>query len=94
MTTANTLKRGGTPRLKRILLVLAVVVAALAAASAVSTISSVPRLFKRNAELKVRGYYMGEFEFKLVALQYYLNEGSYIKAYTALRRIASSPWQK
>jgi len=88
MTKANTLKRGDTPRLKRILLVLAVVVAALAAASAVSTISSVPRLFKRNAELKVRGYYMGEFEFKLVALQYYLNEGSYIKAYTALRRIA------
>lgn len=52
-----------------------------------STIKAVPRLFKRNAELKARGYYMGEFEFKLVAVQYYLNEGSYAKAYITLRRI-------
>jgi len=52
-----------------------------------STIKAIPHLFKRNAELKAQGYYMGEFEFKMVAVQYYLNEGSYAKAYITLRRI-------
>lgn len=52
-----------------------------------STISSVPRLFRRNAELKAQGYYMGEFEFKMVASQYYLKEGRYLEAYQSLRRI-------
>ncbi len=52
-----------------------------------STVMSVPRLFERNAELKAQGYYLGEFEFKMLAAQYYLNESSYIKAYLTLRRI-------
>ena len=76
--------------LKRILIVLAAAaaVAALAAGLYIrASIKSVPRLFKRNAELKAQGYYMGEFEFKMVALQYYLNAGRYLKAFTTLRRI-------
>ena len=48
----------------------------------------VPKLFKRDAELKAKGYYMGEFEFKMVDSQYYLNEGHYLDAYRTLRRIA------
>ena len=52
-----------------------------------STVKAIPRLFKRNGELKAQGYYMGEFEFKMLAAQYYLNEGSYVKAYRTLRRI-------
>jgi len=53
-----------------------------------STIHKVPTLFKRNAELKAQGYYMGAFEFKMVASQYYLNEGRYLDAYRTLRRVA------
>ena len=53
-----------------------------------ATIQSVPKLFKRDAELKAKGYYMGEFEFKMVDSQYYLNEGHYLDAYRTLRRIA------
>lgn len=66
----------------------AIAVAALAAGIAVrATVKSVPRLFQRNAELKAQGYYMGEFEFKMVAAQYHLNEGRYWKALRTLRRI-------
>lgn len=52
-----------------------------------STVGSVPQLFSRNAALKVQGYYMGEFEFKLIASQYYLTEGRYLESYRTLRRI-------
>lgn len=44
-------------------------------------------LFKRNAELKSQGYYMAEFEFKMLAALYYLNDGKYLKAHGTLRRI-------
>jgi hypothetical protein len=75
--------------MKRILAVVAaLVIAALAIGLHIrANFGAVTRLFKRNAELKAQGYYMGEFEFKMVAVQYYLNEGSYLKAYTTLRRI-------
>ena len=53
-----------------------------------ATIQSVPKLLKRNAELGTQGYYMGEFEFKMVDSQYYLNEEHYLDAYRTLRRIA------
>ncbi len=75
---------------KRILVALtaAAVIAGLAAGLSVrAAIQGVPRLFERNAELKAQGYYMGEFEFKMLGVLYYLNEGRYVKAYTTLRRI-------
>lgn len=52
-----------------------------------STVDSVPRLFRRNAELKAQGYYMGEFEFKMLASQYHMNVGHYLRAVRTLRRI-------
>ncbi len=76
--------------LKSVLIVLtaAAAVAVLAAALYVrATVKSVPSLFRRNAELKAQGYYMGEFEFKMLAVQYDLNAGRYLKAFTTLRRI-------
>ncbi len=60
----------------------------IAALTIRATIKSVPRMFKRNAELKAQGYYMGEFEFKMVASQYCLKEGHYLEAYRTLRRIS------
>jgi hypothetical protein len=76
--------------LKRILIVLttAVAVAAVAVGLYVRpTVKSVPRLFKRNAELKAQGYCMGESEFKMLAVQHDLNAGLCLKAFTALRHI-------
>lgn len=90
MTEAHTFKRTTLSRLKWIAAVVTAVllVTGLAVGLSVhSTIKAVPYLFKRNAELKAQGYYMGEFEFKMLAAQYYLNEGSYAKAYLTLRRI-------
>ena len=45
------------------------------------------QMFRRNAELKAEGYYLAEFEFKMEAALYHLNEGSYWQAYQTLRRI-------
>ncbi|HXH49065.1 MAG TPA: hypothetical protein VNM47_06940 [Terriglobia bacterium] len=76
--------------LKRFLIVLTAVVLVAAVAAGLyirASVKSVPHLFKRNGELKAQGYYMGEFEFKMVAVQYYLNEGRYLTAFSTLRRI-------
>ncbi len=69
--------------MKRILVLLALGLAAVASLGYVSP----SQLFKRNAELKAEGYFMAEFEFKMMAALYYLNDGSYWKAYRTLRRI-------
>jgi hypothetical protein len=66
----------------------AIVVAALAVGLQIrAAVKSIPHLFDRSAQLKAQGYYLGEFEFKLLAVQYYLNEGSYWTAYRTLQRI-------
>jgi hypothetical protein len=90
MIKATTFKRTTHSKLRRIAAVVTAVmlITGLAVGLSIrSTIKAIPHLFKRNAELKARGYYMGEFEFKMVAVLYYLNEGSYAKAYITLRRI-------
>jgi len=54
----------------------------------VSSISgAVPRLFKRNAELKRQGYYMAEFEFKMLGILKLLSDGDYLAAASAFRRL-------
>ncbi|RPI23309.1 MAG: hypothetical protein EHM61_20055 [Acidobacteria bacterium] len=63
------------------------IAAAASAFSVVQTLKSPPRLFRRNAELKADGFYMGEFEFKMMATLYHLNDGAYWSAYQGLRRI-------
>lgn len=45
------------------------------------------QMFRRNAELKAEGYYQAEFEFKMEAALYHLNQGHYWKAYRTLRQI-------
>jgi hypothetical protein len=50
-------------------------------------VPAIPRLFRRNAELKAQGYYMAEFEFKMLAAQHQLNQGNYLDALRTLRRI-------
>ena len=62
-------------------------VALAAALGTRSAVRTVPRLFRRNAELKAQGYYMGEFEFKMLAVQHEVNRGRYLEAIRVLRRI-------
>jgi hypothetical protein len=46
---------------------------------------SVSGMFKLNKECQEEGYYMGEFEFKMLGFAYYLDKGHYLKAYTGMR---------
>lgn len=82
--------RGKHSALTRTLAVVAVVLVGAGVAAGLSirsTIKAVPKLFQRSAAVKAQGYYTGEFEFKLLTSPYYLNEGSYLKAITTLRRL-------
>lgn len=47
-------------------------------------IPSVPEMFTLNKQRQEEGYYMAEFEFKMVALAYYIDKGHY---YTALSKM-------
>lgn len=44
-------------------------------------------IFKMNEVLKSEGYYLSEFEFKLLAQAYYLDHGQFIKALSGLGKI-------
>lgn len=48
---------------------------------------SVPYLFRRNAELKAEGYYMAEFEFRMLAIVKELSDGDYLDAYSTLSKL-------
>lgn len=46
--------------------------------------SIIPEMFKLNAMRQAQGYYMGEFEFKLLGIMYWIDHGQYLKAVTKL----------
>lgn len=48
---------------------------------------SVPYLFRRNAELKADGYYMAEFEFRMLGVVKKLSDGDYLDAYSTLSKL-------
>ena len=66
--------------------VLAVIVvgAGVVGYQAYQMFGSVPHLFRRNAELKADGYYMGEFEFRMLGILKKLSDGDYLDAYSTL----------
>lgn len=47
----------------------------------------VPELFKLNKACQEEGYYMAEFEFKMLGLAYLLDHGHYLKALEGMRRL-------
>jgi hypothetical protein len=49
--------------------------------------ASIPEMFKLNGELQAQGYYMGEFEFKMLGCAYYLDKGQYITALSSLNEL-------
>ena len=51
----------------------------------------VPALFKLNRECQEEGYYMAEFEFKMLGFAYQLDKGRYVEAVSGLRRLVMYP---
>jgi hypothetical protein len=49
--------------------------------------TQVREVFKMNEVLKDEGYYLSEFEFKLLGLAYYLDHGQFIKGLSCLNKI-------
>lgn len=47
--------------------------------------SLIPELFRLNKKCQAEGYYMAEFEFKMVGFGYLLDHGHYVKAISDLR---------
>jgi hypothetical protein len=56
--------------------------------------TQVKDLFRMNKVLQEEGYYMGEFEFKMLGIGYYLDKGRYIKAISTLSRFHSQLMNK
>jgi hypothetical protein len=72
---------------KKIILSISILLIILTASGfflAYRTKTQMKELFGMNKELQEDGYYMAEFEFKMLGLAYYLDKGHY---YTALSRI-------
>ncbi|TEB14098.1 hypothetical protein Psfp_03148 [Pelotomaculum sp. FP] len=51
------------------------------------SIASISEMFKLNGQLQAEGYYMGEFEFKMLGCAYYLDKGQYITAFSMLNKL-------
>jgi hypothetical protein len=51
--------------------------------------SQVKDLFRMNKVLQEEGYYMAEFEFKMMGIVYYLDKGQYLKALSTLSNFHS-----
>lgn len=76
---------------KRIIAVISVLVVIFLFGSGIAIKNNVKmkvrEIFKLNGELKSEGYYMAEFEFKMLGVAYYLDKGQYITAYSRLNQI-------
>ncbi len=48
---------------------------------------SISNMFKMNKQLQEEGYYMAEFEFKMLGIVYNLDRGHYIKGYRQLSKL-------
>lgn len=51
------------------------------------SIASISEMFRLNGKLQAEGYYMGEFEFKMLGCAYYLDKGQYITAFSKLNEL-------
>ncbi|MFA4884996.1 MAG: hypothetical protein WC601_04345 [Desulfotomaculaceae bacterium] len=51
------------------------------------SIASISEMFKLNGKLQAEGYYMAEFEFKMLGCAYYLDKGQYITSISKLNEL-------
>ncbi len=54
---------------------------------AINVKAQVKDLFRMNKELQEAGYYMGDFEFKMMGVLYWLDKGSYYRAFSHLNKL-------
>jgi len=76
------MKRKRTILTATILLLASVIILGIPVSLSVKT--KVKELFKMNKTLQEEGYYMGDFEFKMVGFTYFIDKGEYLKAYRML----------
>lgn len=75
---------------KYLITVISVVIATVVFASGsfiYRSLGLIPKMFQLNSELRVEGYYMGEFEFKMCGIVYYFDKGQYITAFSRLNQL-------
>jgi len=75
---------------KTLLLLISLAIAVIAIGGvfiALRVKSQMKDLFAMNDELKAEGYYMGDFEFKMLSFAYDLDKGHFIKALTGIGRL-------
>ncbi|MCB6180186.1 hypothetical protein LHP98_18890 [Rhodobacter sp. Har01] len=65
------------------------VLIALVAWEALHVRTQVKDLFRLNRQLQEEGYYVGDFEFKMLGLAYWLDKGEYVKALTMIGTLHS-----
>ena len=77
---------------KLIVFVISSLIVIFIASSAITSIrvkTQVKELFKLNKELQKDGYYMADFEFKMLGFSYQLDKGQYFKALNSLSKYHS-----
>jgi len=75
---------------KRVLVALLIVVLLSLSGAGIyvyRTIKSIPQMFKLNEKCKAEGYYVADFEFKMLGCAYYLDKGQYLTALSRLRQL-------
>lgn len=80
---------GGTPKAKAITAILVAIVFLLIGTSITiyRSFAAIPEMFRLNSQLRAEGYYMGEFEFKMVGIIYYLDKGDYMTAFSRFTQL-------
>ncbi|OPY57011.1 MAG: hypothetical protein A4E55_01870 [Pelotomaculum sp. PtaU1.Bin035] len=75
---------------RKIFIIVSVIIASFIIGSGLyvyRSIASISEMFKLNGKLQAEGYYMGEFEFKMLGCAYYLDKGQYITALQKLNEL-------
>jgi hypothetical protein len=77
-------------RRKHLITVISIIVAIALIGSGVfvyRSLALIPEMCRLNGELKSEGYYMAEFEFKMLGFAYYLDKGHYVTAFYRLNQL-------
>ncbi len=79
-------KKGSMNRKRMVLLAVVVVLASTVAILIFKNLTQtkVRSLFRMNKELQEQGYYMADFEFKMMGIVYWMDQGNYLKAFRQL----------
>lgn len=83
-------KTGSVFTKKRVVLSVCIMVVLLFASGAFLTSRvkmKINEIFKLNGERKSEGYYLTEFEFKMLGIAYFIDKGQYIKAFSKLNEL-------